>query len=76
MQVVTKEKVESMIKARRQGEFTPIINQLEKGGALCISPNEWKKRTPIPYYFLGKFNRGQKTVSVLRHGDYYYVIRL
>ena len=76
MEIVNKEQVRRLLKAKEEGEFTSIINQLEKGGALCISTQEWQKRTPIPYYFLGKYNRGQKIVSVLRFGQLYYVIKL
>ena len=76
MQVVSKEEVTRQIEARREGEFTGAIRQLEKGGALCIALREWNRRTPIPNYFLGRYNRQQKTVSVLRVGDYYYVIKL
>ena len=76
MQVVSKQEVDRQIVARKEGEFTSVIRQLEKGSALCFSLREWKKRTPIPNYFLGRYNRQQKTVSVLRVGDYYYVIKL
>ena len=55
-----------------------VLNYLEKGAALRISPQEFKMRfdTSIPHYFLGKYNRVQKTVSCMRFGDYYYVIKL
>ena len=77
-ETVTKEQVSRLIQAKKEGEFTRAINQLEKGSALRISPEEFKKRfnTSIPHYFLGKYNRGQKTVSCLQFGDYYYVIKL
>ena len=76
MKTVTKEKIDQLIKSKNEGPYTSIIQQLEKGAALCIEPQEWNKRTSIPYYFHGKFNRGQKTVRVLKLGGYYYVIRL
>ena len=77
MVTVNKEQVSRLIEAQKRGaEFTSIIQKLEKGAALCIAPQEWNRRTSIPYYFYGKFNRGQKTVRVLKLGDYYYVIRL
>jgi hypothetical protein len=76
MEIVTQDFVKQIIEDRKNGEFSKTINKLKKGEALCISPLEWRKRTSIPHYFLGKYNRDEKTVSVLRVGDYYYVIRL
>ena len=78
MEIVSKEQVSRIIEQKKQGEFTDAINQLEPGSALCISPQEFKMRfdTPIPHYFLGKYNRGQKRVSCLKFGDWYYVIKL
>lgn len=78
MQVVSKEQVSRIVEAKKEGEFTGAINQLEPGSALRISPQEFKKRfaTPVPHYFLGKYNRGQKMVSCIRFGEYYYVIKL
>ena len=76
MEIVNKEQVNRLIKSKKEGEFANAIRQLERGAALCISPHEWKKRTSIPYYFLGKYNRGKKVVSCLRFGEYYYVIKL
>ena len=76
MEIVTQEFVSQMIDDKKKGEFSKAIKTLQKGQALCISPKEWRKRTSIPHYFLGKYNRDEKTVSVLRLGDYYYVIRL
>lgn len=78
MEVVSKEQVSRIRDAKKEGEFTGAINQLEPGTALKISPHEFKKRfaTPVPNYFLGKYNRGQKTVSCIRFGEYYYIIKL
>jgi hypothetical protein len=78
MEIVPKEQVSRIVEAKKAGEFTIAINQLEKGAALRISPQEFKMRfdTSIPHYFLGKYNREQKTVSCMRFGDYYYVIKL
>ena len=78
MEVVSREQVNRIKEAKRDGEFTGAINQLEPGTALRISPHEFKKRfnTPIPDYFLGKYNRGQKRVSCLKFGDWYYIIKL
>jgi len=78
MEIINKEQVSRLIEARKEGEFTSAIKQLEKGSALCISPQEFKKHfnTSIPHYFLGKYNRGQKVVSCLRFGEFYYVIKL
>ena len=78
MEIVSKEQVSRIIEQKKQGEFTGAINQLEPGSALRISPQEFKMRfdTPIPHYFLGKYNRGQKMVSCIRFGEYYYVIKL
>ena len=78
MEIVNKEQVSRLMAAKKEGEFTGAINQLEKGSALRISPQEFKKRfnTSIPHYFLGKYNRGQKTVSCLQFGEYYYIIKL
>ena len=78
MEIVTKEQVSRLMEAKKEGEFTGTIKKLEKGGALRISPQEFKKHfnTSIPHYFLGKYNRGQKTVSCLQFGEYYYVIKL
>ena len=78
MEVVSKEHVSRMKKTKKEGEFTSAINQLEPGAALRISPQEFKLRfdTPIPNYFLGKYNRGQKRVSCLKFGDWYYIIKL
>lgn len=78
MEVVSKEHVSRIKEAKKEGEFTCAINQLERGSALRISPQEFKKRfdTPIPHYFLGKYNRGQKRVSCLKFGDWYYIIKL
>ena len=78
MEILTKEQVSRIVEAKKAGEFTQAINQLEPGAALRISPQEFKMRfdTSIPHYFLGKYNRGQKMVSCMRFGDYYYVIKL
>ena len=78
MDVISKEQVAYIKEAKKEGEFTRAINQLEPGSALRISPQEFKKRfnTPVPHYFLGKFNRGQKRVSCLKFGDWYYIIKL
>ena len=78
MEIVNKELVSRLMAAKKEGEFTSAINQLEPGSALRISPQEFKKRfnTSIPHYFLGKYNRGQKTVSCLQFGEYYYIIKL
>lgn len=78
MEIVSKEQVNRIKEAKKEGEFTRAINQLEPGSALRISPHEFKKRfsTPVADYFLGKFNRGQKRVSCLKFGDWYYIIKL
>ncbi len=78
MDIVPKEQVSRIIEQKKQGAFTSAINQLEPGSALRISPQEFKMRfdTSVPHYFLGKYNRRQKTVSCIRYGEYYYVIKL
>jgi hypothetical protein len=76
MQIVRQELVKEIIEDKKNGEFTKTINKLKQGEALCISPLEWRRKTSIPHYFLGKYNRQGKTLSVLRLGDNYYVIRL
>ena len=76
MEIVTQEFVKELIEDKKNGDFSRTIKKLQKGEALRISTKEWRRRTTIPHYFLGKYNRDEKTVSVLRLGDYYYVIRL
>ena len=76
MEIVPQQLIKQLIDDKKKGEFSNTIKKLQKGEALCISPKEWRRRTSIPHYFLGKYNRDEKTVSVLRLGDYYYVIRL
>ena len=76
MEIITKEQVNQLIQCKKEGEFANAIRQLEKGAALCISPHEWKRRTPIPYYFLGKFNRSRKVVSCQKVGEFYFIIKL
>jgi hypothetical protein len=76
MEIVTKEQVNRLIQNKKEGEYASAIRQLEKGAALCISTREWKRRTSIPYYFLGKFNRNRKMVSCQKVGDFYFIIKL
>jgi hypothetical protein len=78
MDIVSKEQVRQIVQAKKEGEFTRVISLLEPGCALRISPQEFKQRfdTPIPLYFLGKYNRKKKTVSCLKYGDSYYIIKL
>lgn len=76
MEIVSQDYVNRIVAAKKAGEFAEIINRLEPGSALRIVMQEWKKRTQIPFYFLGKFNKHRKTVSVLKHGDSYYIIKL
>ena len=78
MEVVSREQVNRIKAAKKDGEFTGAINQLEPGSALRISPHEFKKRfaTSVPNYFLGKYNREKKTISCLKYGDCYYIIKL
>jgi hypothetical protein len=78
MEIVSKEQVSLIVQAKKEGEFTRAINLLEPGCALRIFPQEFKQRfdTPVPHYFLGKYNRRKKTVSCLKYGDCYYIIKL
>ena len=78
MKIVPSEQVSEMIEIKKKGQFTSIIERLEKGAALRIAPGEWSKKTSIPLYFHSLMNRqGQKQVSVLRlSDDCYYVIKL
>ena len=76
MEVVSQEIVNRIKEEKKGGEFSKAISSLKKGEALCISLMEWRRRTSIPHYFLSKYNRRQKTVSVLRIGDCYYVIKV
>jgi hypothetical protein len=74
--IIPSEEVVRLVEAKKQGEFSATINKLEKGSALCIPVRDWNRRTSAAHYFLGKYNRGRKTVSVLRIGEYYYVVKL
>jgi len=78
MEIVSKEQVSRIRQAKKEGLFSGAIDKLEPGSALRISPHEFKKRftTSVPNYFLGKFNRGQKTISCISFGEYYYIIKL
>jgi hypothetical protein len=76
VQIVSRQDVQDTLTAKQAGEYSPIIEKMSSGEAIRIHCGEWKKRTPVPFYFLGKYNRGKKTVSVRKVGSYYFVIKL
>lgn len=78
MERISKAEVDHLLSIRRGGEYTFQVGQLQPGEALRISYKEFKIKydTPLTQYFLGKFNRGGKTIRCLKHGDYYYIIKL
>lgn len=78
MEIISKDVVRKIVAAHKGGEYAQVINQLKPGEALRISHKDFKIRydTPLTQYFLGKFNRNGKTISCLKYGDYYYIIKL
>lgn len=75
MQIVTSDDVVDSINAWCSDRYAPVISGLEKGMAIKLSTNEWNKKTPINYYFLGKYNRnGKKVVSVRKVGPKDYLV--
>lgn len=78
MELITKVEVEKLMEVRKKGPYGHAVDQLQPGEALKISPREFRLKydTPVPDYFLGRFNRQGKTISCLKHGEYYYIVKL
>ena len=64
---------------RGQGEvaYAKEVNELKKGEGFKIRIQEWNRKTSIPCYFSGKFNKeGKRVVRTLKVGvDEYLVVK-
>ena len=76
MQVIERDEVQKCLAAQKAGLYSEVLERMEQGMALRFGPGEWQMRTPLPLYFLGKYNRGRKTVSVRKVGQDWLVVKL
>lgn len=76
MEIIHKHEVQKCFAAQKAGLYSEVLEKMEQGMALRFRPGEWKMRTPLNLYFLGKYNRGRKTVSVRKIGQDWLVVKL
>ena len=77
MEKISAEEVTRILGNRTsRNEFAAQVQELKKGEALKISISEWKKKTSIPLYFSGAFNKKGKVVSCRKVNADYYIIKL
>jgi len=76
MQVIERDEVQKCLAAQKAGLYSEVLERMECGMALRFGPGEWSMRTSLPLYFLGKYNRGKKTVSVRKVGQDWLVVKL
>ena len=76
MVIVNQDEVQKCLAAQKAGLYSEVLERMERGMALRFGPGEWQMRTPLPLYFLGKYNRGKKTVSVRKVGQDWLVVNL
>ena len=77
MVIVNQDEVQKCLAAQKAGLYSEVLERMEQGMALRFGPGEWKMRTPLNLYFLGKYNRGgMKNVSVRRVGQDWLVVKL
>jgi hypothetical protein len=80
MKILSKEEVAKLLKlavGRNRGPvlFKEEVEKMEPGQAFAISPDEWPRKTSIPGYFSGKFNKGgTKVVKVVKQADESYLV--
>ena len=80
MKILSKEEVAKLLKlagGKNRGPvlFKEEVDEMEPGQAFTIEPDEWPRKTSIPGYFSGKFNRGGvKVVKVVKQADGSYLI--
>ena len=62
---------------RAHGEvaYAKEVNELKTGEGFKIRANEWNRKTTIPGYFSGKFNKaGKRIVKTFKVEDGVYVV--
>jgi hypothetical protein len=80
MHKLSKEEGQELRKAkasrRHPVPFKEEIDSLGKGEMICIKAEDWKYKTPPYFFYYSHYNRIQKTVSVIKRGDDYFVEKL
>jgi len=63
--------------SRAHGEvaYAKEVNELKTGEGFEIRPQEWNRKTSVPGYFSGKFNKlGKRIVKTFKVEDDIYVV--